>query len=313
MKTLSEEGERNLIKEILKIFNEDIHDDCAVLQHLDGDAVITTDCISEKAHIPKGVSWKKVGRFFGAINLSDVAAMGAVPKFFLSGGVLPKDFCNENLIEFFTGLKEILDEFSVRYVGGDIKEGSAFSFCGVCVGLLPHGKGMFRDRWKEGDIVGITGNLGKAAAGYILYGEGQDDGSLILDVNPRVREGIALREVGVEKCMDLSDGVYASALQLMEINDIGFEFYLSDDILHPLALKVHKEFKVDKEFLAFGYGGDYELMFAVAEDEWESLEKKMVERGFPVKKIGKVIKEGLYVVIDGVRKEARYEGYEHFR
>jgi len=313
MKTLSEEGERNLIREILKIFNEDIHDDCAILPNLDGDLVITTDCISEKVHIPKGASWKKVGRFFGAINLSDLAAMGAIPKFFLSGGVLPTNFQKENLIEFFTGLKEMLDEFSVGYVGGDLKEGNSFSFCGVCIGLLPHGKGMLRDGWEEGDVVGITGNLGKAASGYILYKEGMDDGSLLLDVFPRVREGIALREFGVEKCMDLSDGVYASALQLMEINDIGFEFYLNDDILHPIALEIHREFGIDKEFLAFGYGGDYELMFAVEEEEWKSLENKMAERGIQIKKIGKVIRDGLYVVIDGVRKEAKYEGYEHFR
>lgn len=309
---MEELGERSLIEKIQKIFQMSILDDCAEIEVGGRKLVLTTDCISRETHIPRGVSWKSVGRFLGAINLSDVASMGAIPRYFLSTALLPRDFDVEWFEEFYKGLNEILKEFEVTYIGGDLKESSDIVFCGFCIGELL-GDGMYRANWKKGDVVGVTYGLGRTAAAYYLYSLGHDVGENILKVVPRVKEGHMLRELGVRKCTDLSDGVYSSALQLMKLNNIGFEFYLTKEILHPLAVYVSENYEVDLEYLAFGYGGDYELMFAVDESEWEIIEEGMKRRNVEVKKIGRIIDDGLFVVVDNERKVAKYRGYEHFK
>lgn len=309
---IMEIGERALIEKIQRIFSLRDLDDCAEIDFNGRRLVFTTDCISKKSHIPDDVSWKSVGKFLAAINLSDVASMGATPLYFLSTALLPGNFDLESFEEFFEGLSEMLTDYGVTYIGGDLKESNEISFCGFAIGELA-GDGMYRTGWRSGDVVGVTYNLGRVAAAHYLYKLGYDTGEEIIRVIPRVNEGRLLRELGVRKCTDLSDGVYSSALQLMKLNGVGFEFYLSKDILHPLALTVMEKYDVNMEYLAFGYGGDYELMFAVDENMWDYIERSLRQRNIEVKKIGRVIEEGFYVVIDDERKKPRYGGYEHFR
>jgi thiamine-monophosphate kinase len=237
-----------------------------------------------------------IGRFFASINLSDIAAMGGIPQFFLSSMFFPKDFEFEKLSDLVKGMEEQLQKYGVTYLGGDLKESKIAGMSGIALGKVEKGKILRRRGAKIDEGVYITGALGKQAAGYYLWKNGHEDGwKYLLDVEPRILEG---RELAgrASTCMDLSDGLWHTLEQMEKINNIGFKIDFDEIPIDHLAYEVSEDFGIPLEILVLSFGGEYELFFTA--------QSRILGR-----EIGRVAEEG------GVWKDGKRiggEGYAHF-
>ncbi len=324
MKKLSDLGERKAIRLISDILSNGdaavgIGDDCAALEFKDEYLLISTDMISEKTHIPKSMTPWQIGWFIVAINLSDIAAKGGQPIGLVLSLGLPKDTSELFLKELMIGSRECAKKFNTSIIGGDTKENSDIVLSGTVFGLVKIDEFMSRKGGQPGDIVAVTGTLGKAAAGYQALIHDINNKEIqkgLLEPVPRLKEGISLAKTKiVTSCMDISDGLSSSLYQLQELNNIGFEIMKDKIPLSSKLLEIAKNnvnFDVYEQGLHFG--GDYELLFTIPPKKFEKASNLIEKEGGRLTKIGRVIKGDEIVLIDnGFRKKLTNKGYEHFK
>ena len=294
---LSEMGERRIIDSVWKEFGQRIdYDDCSYILRDNIYELFTTDFIGEGTHFLRHWNAERIGRFFAAINLSDIAAMGGVPKLFMASMALPGDVEHNFLMDFVRGMKEMLNRFGVRYLGGDMKESGLLSFSGFAIGEVEEDKILLRRRVEGGQKVFLTGELGKQAAGYILWRSGREEGiEYLLDVNPRIEEGRGVAGVGTA-AMDLSDGIF-SAIKFMGNEELGIRVDLDSLPISKLALEVSEDYGIPMEKI-LSFGGDYELIYTS-------------HRGVVGKEVGEVVEKGLSGIWRGGRRVKGGE-YAHF-
>jgi len=296
---LSDMGERKLTYKI----TSEMHipfDDCAVIEREGYYEVVTTDMVNARTHFPEGTPPYHMGWYAMAVNMSDLAAKGAEVEAYLVAMGLPRDMEEENYEEIIRGMKECVDKYGGRIVGGDTKETDDIIISVAAFGTVEKAKFMPRKGIRKGDAVYVTGKLGRGGAA--LRDKNLDE---LLLIKPRLEEGRYLASLGkVNACMDLSDGLASSLYQLMKINGKGFRIYGNALPVHEMA----KNYE-DAIELALYYGGDYELLFTLPPEEGGKLEEHM-----DITKIGEVIdEEKVVIVADGKEKMMENRGYEHFR
>ena len=204
---------------------------------------------------PEDVGYKAV-----AANVSDVAAMGGVPRFVLvSGGAGDGD----TVLRCLRGVAEACREFGVYPLGGDTTRAEALTVDVAILGELP-GPAVLRSGARPGDALAVTGELGASAAGLLALEDGRrEPGRLVqrhLRPEPRVQAGLAASRLGASAMMDLSDGLAADARRLCECSGVGCRVDL--DLL-PVAddtRALARSFGRDPETLAATGGEDYELL-----------------------------------------------------
>jgi len=288
-----------------------IGDDCAALEFGEDFLLVSTDMIAEKTHIPEVMTPWQIGWFIIAINLSDIAAKGGQPLGLVLSLGLPKDTTELFLKEMMKGANNCATKYGTTIIGGDTKENLQITICGTAFGTVRKDEFMSRKGAKPGDVVAVTGMLGKAGAGYFalqhnMKGEILND---LLEPQPRIKEGRSLaKQKIVTSCMDISDGLSSSLYQLQELNKVGFEIKKDCIPLSPSLLdlaKKHTEMDVYKYALHFG--GDYELLLTMPPDTFEQAREKLTA-------IGAVTKEQGITFIDGASKTTlKNKGYEHFK
>jgi thiamine-monophosphate kinase len=170
-----------------------------------------------------------------------------------------------------------------------------------------------------GDVVAVTGMLGKAGTGYYALKQKKKEKKLskaLLEPQPRLKEGrlLAQHQV-VTSSMDLSDGLSASLYQLQELNAVGFEIWKDalpiDSELFNLS---GKNQNVDPYSVALHFGGDYELLVTMPEEIFEKIKKILKNHGVDLTAIGTVTKKKTIVLCDKDSKQIlENKGYEHFR
>ena len=324
MKKLSELGERRAIQEILEILSikntaVDAGDDCAAFE-LDKDyLLVTTDMISQRTHIPKQMSAFQIGWFVVAINLSDIAAKGGTPLGLVLAFGLPKEKSETFLKNLTKGADACATQFNTAIIGGDTKESKEITICGTALGLVKKDEFMPRKGAKPGDIVAVTGKLGKAGAGYYALKHKIWDQSILkglMEPLPRLKEGrILAKEKIVTSCMDISDGLSSSLYQLQELNNVGFEINQKEIPICLELKQLQKEKKgIDVYNYALHFGGDYELLFTVPYDSFDIVSKSMEKTNTALTAIGRVTKKKNIVIIAENKEEIlRNKGYEHFK
>ncbi len=294
---LSSLGERAVIDRIWEVIGErEEYDDCSVVEERNKYILLTTDFIGEETHFMQEWDFFQIGKFFASINLSDIAAMGGIPKYFMASMFFPRQFEMENLENLITGMMEILKRHQVKYLGGDMKESKIAGMSGIAMGVVEKEKILRRRGAKTGDGIYLTGSLGKQAAGYYLWKNGYKEGwKYLLDVEPRIPEG---RKIAgkASSCMDLSDGLLHTVQQMEKINSLGFRIDFDELPIHPLAYEVSEDLKIPLETLVLSFGGEYELFFTSSNHIF-GREIGVVDRTGGIWKDGKII-EG--------------EGYAHF-
>jgi thiamine-monophosphate kinase len=294
-----------------------VGDDAAVLRVPPGsELVAATATLVAGVHFPQDSPPDSIGHRALAVNLSDLAAMGARPAWALLALTLPE--ADEAWLgEFARGLGELARTHEVALVGGDTTRGP------LCIsvqllGYVPSGTALSRSAARAGDVLFVSGTCGDAAAGLAieqrrLTGPAEARGWLrerFLWPSPRVALGEQLRGFA-SACIDVSDGLLADAGKLASASHVGAELAWSDiPLSEPLAALLGERRARE---LALTGGDDYELCFAVPAHNIARLLAQLPPQEWRYTRIGALrAAPGAVVVRDGTVMEFSHSGYEHF-
>ena len=321
MKTLGTLGEREAIKIIDRIVKSDaevgIGDDCAAIDIGDRFLLVTTDMMATKTHIPKGMTPYDIGWSIVAVNLSDIAAMGGRPLAVVTAIGITRGHPIDYLEQIVDGMNDCAQRFGTSIVGGDTKEHESLTLCGTAIGEVKRDKILLRRGARPGELVVVSGELGRAGAGFysIKRGLGLAEAEAALKrPSPRLREAAALADAGfVTSCMDISDGLSSSIFELSKNSGLTYEI---DYSRIPKASEVDMAFQDSErqKSLVLNFGDDYELLFTIKREAEPDLARLSSEAGCPFTVIGKVTSgEENILIDDGKREKLENLGYEHFR
>ena len=318
-------GEFDLIKRyfLRKSLQNDVilsvGDDCAITSIPSGyQLAITTDTLVEGTHFLPSISPADLAYKSVAVNLSDLAAMGATPTWMSLALTLP-EIKEAWLAEFSQSLFAILDRYGVSLIGGDTTKGP-LSITLTAQGFLPKNQGLFRHQAKVGDWIFVSGFLGDSAAGLDLLLqnrkiENEFDRYFIqrhLRPTPRVELGLALRSFSC-CALDISDGLLADLEHILERSQVGAEIYLENlPLSHHLCTQYEQ---TQAEKFALTGGEDYELCFTVSEEKREEMEQVLRSQGIKVTRIGQILPatSGLNLLKNGKKMALpTHIGFDHF-
>lgn len=249
-------------------------DDAAVLPMGIDDLVVCTDSVTFERHRPEGMTCEQFGWMAAAVNMSDLAAMGATPIGVVSALALPKEMDTYDVCQIMTGIDECTEFCNCHIVGGDTKPGSGVVTV-TALGVMEGRRPMTRVGAKVGDVIAVTGELGTAAAGFLALSNGfdmPDAVSALCAPIPRVEEGRALSSSGlVSSCIDLSDGLATALNTICSMNGCGA--IVEWDLLpkSQYVTEVCERLGVPDRELTIGWGGEYELMFTFDRKDAERL------------------------------------------
>ena len=294
-----------------------IGDDCALLapaerQHI----AVTTDTLVAGVHFPESTEPRAIGHKAVAVNLSDLAAMGAEPTWISLALTLPE--VNEEWIaEFCAGVFDLCEFYNVQLVGGDTTQGP-LSITITAQGLIPIDKAITRANASAGDWLYVTGELGDAALalqnllGNIDVAEAFK-GKLYEQLNypkPRILAGQALRDYATS-AIDISDGLISDLGHICKASNIGAK--INVDKL-PISSHMRETLGRDQAIeLALCGGDDYELLFTVSEDNKVGMQTALSNIGIQTTCIGQLNASGkITTVLDNEPVNLNLKGFEHF-
>ena len=325
-KTLAEVGEGYLLKKLRRRFaapDSDsgvlvgIGDDAAILRSVGPGAVISSDALVENVDFSR--AWATpadVGQKAAAVNLSDLAAMGAKPRALLLNLILPAGDSAASAMRLVEGVAKVGEAYGAPLVGGDISSTTGPVVVTVtALGEVAPNKALLRNRGHAGDLLVVSGVLGAAAAGLVFL-ESSKPGfgackSRQLRPTPRVALGQALGRQGkVVSCADISDGLARDALHVAGPGcgvEIDLECLpLAQGVDSAAALKGRAPW----EFALAG-GEDFELVLAVGAKDLPAVTALAEDMGEKLTAVGRLFSgRGLRI---GGRAGKKITGYEHFR
>jgi len=319
--TLEDIGERGAIKRIVAAALEqgirvDSGDDCSMLELDDRTLLFTTDVIHARTHIPPGAAPEQIGWFAAAINLSDIAAMGGTPLGMLFSFSLPKGYTTTSLERLSSGMARCLSQYDTALLGGDTKEGDFLTISGTAIGLAGEGGALLREGAVSGDVIAVTGDLGRAFSGIRIIEEGDAERGIemLLHVNPRIEAGIELAALaGVHSCIDISDGLAESVFQLSDASSVAFAIDLGAVPAAPSLEEVVLN-GADREEALLYSGGDYELLVTMEESTFQTARDRLRGIGIELTEIGRVSDGNENRLINGdTITPLERKGYEHFK
>lgn len=253
-----------------------IGDDAAVLSAPGKEWVTTVDVLTAGVHFEVDTPLDLVGRKALAVNLSDIAAMGALPCTALVGLVLPKSLSREQAESLYCGLFDLANEWNVTIAGGDTNSWDGPLVISITLnGLIDPGNAVRREGAHPGDWIFVTGALG-----------GSFESQRHLTFTPRIREAQHLQQmVNLHAMMDLSDGLGSDLFHLLRQSRCGA-------VVDAARLPIHPDFSATLTFeeriqRALGDGEDFELLFTVSPEDGQ----KLIESwplDVPITKIGEI-------------------------
>jgi thiamine-monophosphate kinase len=295
-----------------------IGDDAAIVKIPQGmELVLSMDTLLEDTHFPAETDPYDVGYKALAINLSDMAAMGAEPKWVLLSLSLP-DNDEAWLEKFASGFLELAKGHYVSLIGGDMSRGP-LSITLQIQGLVPTGTAVKRDGAQAGNLIYVTGSLGDAGVGLdIIQGKlsiaNEYEASFLNSLNRpevSVEAGLRLREIA-SSAIDISDGLIADLGHILDASHVGAEIEVE-----KIPLSEAMQECTDKT-TAWNYaltsGDDYKLCFTASAEKHDLILHAFKEINIPVSCIGKITAEtGLQLKIpEGVIFKPSGKSYQHF-
>lgn len=295
-----------------------IGDDAAALLPTPGNlTLITSDMLLEGVHFDLAFcDPQSLGRKSLAVNLSDLAAMGAQPRQFLLSIALPAEIPLEFVDGFMAGVLEQAERFGVTLVGGDTcasKGGLAISI--TALGEQRPERIVKRSGARAGDLIYLSGTVGDAAAGLGELRDGVRQGFLVarqLDPQPRVAAGVALAEAGLASAMiDVSDGVLADLTHICELSGVGARVAVAG---LPLSDEYRAACGADPFALALSGGEDYELLFCSPRERAAEVEALFDGMGLRLSRIGEITRGKALELFtpEGGRYAPPLRGFDHF-
>ena len=295
-----------------------VGDDCALLAPTPGmQLAVSSDMLLEGRHFspqdgPAGLGHKSL-----AVNLSDLAAMGATPRWATLSIALPE--ANDAwLTAFARGFFRMADQHDIELVGGDTTRGT-LTISITVIGEVPPGQALRRDGARPGDDVWVSGTIGSAALA-LAYRQGrlfmeQVDAAKVLPAlylpTPRVALGIALRGVATS-AIDISDGLLGDLGHILERSRVGATLEFASLPTLPVAQAYLHE-KVARDCVLAG-GDDYELCFTAPADRRDAVATAAQSGGVAVTRVGRINTEPGLALVDADGKPLPFEktGYDHF-
>ncbi|MCM8781443.1 MAG: thiamine-phosphate kinase [Candidatus Omnitrophica bacterium] len=297
-------GEFGLINRIAKDIKvgrlgvvKGIGDDTAVLSWTRNNYLLaTTDMLIEDVHFrrtapPTRIGWKAI-----CCGISDIAAMGGIPKWALISCGLPRDLGVKYADRIYSGIKKAAKDFGISIIGGDTNSSKKIILDVTLLGEVKKKNLVLRNGAECGDFIFVTGFLGGS-----IYGKH-------LNFTPRLKEAQALvTNFKINSMIDLSDGLASDLLHILKQSGMGA-------IVYKELIPKSKEAKSIEN--AFSDGEDFELLFTMSKKEsFRLLDLKERLFNIPITRIGTVInkKFGVKIVdIFGRTQELKAEGFRHF-
>ena len=325
-----------------------IGDDAAVIrQYSDRDFVLTTDLLVEGIDFhPQTTPPQLLGHKALAVSMSDIAAMGARPRWALASVGFATDVWNSNFKDdFFAGYLGLADRYDVTLAGGDVSASRQIVIDSILVGEVTTGRAVLRSTAQPGDQIFVTGSLGGAAAGLKLIGLGarvsvpgadrgphagsprgvvdatgsEDDDAAIqalllrqLSPQPRVGWGIVLGEEHLATSMiDISDGLSSDLHHLCDESTVGAVIDAASLPLDENVVQLCGRRALDPLALALHGGEDFELIFTVAPENVARLPKTVDD--VPISHIGEVTSQTAIRIQEKTREwDLAPQGFRHF-
>ncbi|QRK09974.1 thiamine-phosphate kinase [Archangium violaceum] len=287
-------------------------DDCAVLGPSRGAQCITTDAVVEDVHFTRAwFSPEDIGHKALAVNLSDLASMGAVPRWFVCALSLPRDFPRRELLGIARGMSALAREHGISLVGGNFSSARELSITITAAGeLLPGTAPITRAGGRPGDVLYVSGTLGDARLGLQQLQAGQRRSAAILRQKrpvPKVELGrLAARFASAG--LDLSDGLAQDLGHLCTASRVSAELELER---LPLSRSVRASLGAEG---ALAGGEDYELLLAVPPERTSAFERACLRVEEPLTRIGSLTQGQPGHIRDASGRSLRLPaGFDHFR
>jgi thiamine-monophosphate kinase len=287
-----------------------VGDDCALLRPDAGlDLALTTDTLLEGRHFLPDAEPRALGHKALAVNLSDLAAMGATPRWATLAIALPA--ADAAWLEAFSaGLYALAERFGVDLVGGDTTRSPLRTINITAIGEVPPGLALERAGARPGDDVWVSGELGGAALG-LVHPENPDAAKRLHLPEPRVELGERLRRLA-HAAIDLSDGLAGDLAHLLERSRVGAVIEY-ERIPKSASFAKLKDPRLEKDCVLSG-GDDYELLFTAPREHRAELEALAAELKLPLTRIG-TIEAGAarFAVLDAQGRPLGHRGgFDHF-
>lgn len=294
-----------------------IGDDCAIVSPSERQNIaITTDTLVAGVHFPHETSARAIGHKSIAVNLSDLAAMGAEPTWISLAITLP-EIDTTWVEEFCQGVFELCEFYNVQLIGGDTTQGP-LSITVTAQGLVPKDTHLKRTGAKAGDWIYVTGEIGDAALALKhifkevnVAAEYKESVLRSLDYpTPRILAGQALRGYA-SSAIDLSDGLISDLGHICAASKVGANIVL-DDL--PISNALRDTVGLDKAFeLALSGGDDYELLFTVSEDNKVGMETALANTSNTITCIGQINRsEKITTTLNSKPVAINANSFEHF-
>ena len=331
-------GEFGLIKRIEKRVEGQadgvllgIGDDAAAFQPGKGmTSLITTDIFVEGIHFdlaystPYQIGWKAM-----AANLSDIAAMGGLPRVAVVSLCLPERIEVEWVEELYDGMKDIIQRFEGTIIGGDTSAAQSETIINIAlIGEVEEKRMVTRSGAKVGDLICVTGELGSSVAGLRFLREQKTTGkksqtkwSPLIDRHlvpvPRIHEArTLLKKARVNAMIDISDGLASEIHHICAMSGTGAKIYLEEIPIHPQTRLSALESGRDAHQDALYGGEDFELLFTLSSKNLtDTLEMLRNETGTMASTIGAIVEAGQGITLideNSSRISLPFRGYDHF-
>ena len=306
-----------------------IGDDAAVVERGSGQPVLTTDLLVEGVHFERAsISARDLGAKAITVNVSDIAAMAASPRYALVSLAVPLDVDAAWVMELYGGIREACAEHALALVGGDTNRAELIVLSVAVVGEVAPGRALTRSGARPGDRIVVTGSLGAAAGGFALSRAHPSRAAAALSepwgrellealARPvaRVGEAKVLASAGVTAMMDLSDGLAKDLSRLCLASGVGARVRTADVPVAAALVEGAEMLGVDALALALSGGEDYELLATMPAEGFEPARAELREGfGVALTEVGEIVAgEGMIAVdADGAEAPLEPAGWDHF-
>lgn len=311
---ISDIGEFGLIDRISKKSKDKnvlvgIGDDAAVYKTDKGLQVVTTDTLIEGDHFRK--EWftpKQIGKKSIEINVSDIAAMGAVPRYVLVSLAIPNDLDVSFIEEIYKGMWSVCDKYGIEIIGGNMTHCDTIVISITLTGEAKKNNLCLRRGAKPGDLIFVSGHLGNGRAGLRLFQENIEGFNKIRKnyLEPKAQLDFSKNIAPyVNSMIDVSDGLASEIRHICDESKCGAIIYKDKIPINEEVRNLVIQLNEDEYDYALYGGEDFQLVYTVSKDKYEKI------NGFL---IGEVTKErDIFLSFKGKEKKLIDEGYDHFK
>lgn len=299
-----------------------IGDDAAAWHSERGVEMITTDSFIEDVHFsPSFFTWSDIGWKALAINLSDIAAMGAIPRYAVVSMAIPEHTSVKNVTLLYRGIIELAEQTGIAIVGGNISGADKLMINITLTAITPNAEAVLtRCGARAGDKVAVTGYLGAAATGLEILRGNIDTGDeqseslkkAFLHPLPRIAEGQFLARNGIRAAIDISDGFHADLEHLCTKSGLGARIETERIPVHPDLAALLGNRAIE---MALAGGEDYELIFTGPLKNINQITAQI--KWCPISIVGEMVAQetGKVMLVDSCGKLSTpvIHGWEHLK